>query len=280
MDDDDFATALRAAIAASGLSLDEVRTRLMAHDVRVSIASLSYWQSGRSRPHRAASLAALGPLEEVLGIPRGHLVSRVRPPTPRASDWTDTHPGPLAEEAMRLLGAGEHPVVRRRSIHDRIELDAAGRHRVHRVRCVVTAVADRVAAVPVWTGRQGWHAGAHVRGVVNCRVGRAVPMPASGGLAAEMVLDHPLQVGESALFEYEVTTVGDRPWTGYTRLLDELVREYVVEVAYDPAAPPTAAEAISVVDGREHVTPVRVAAPLAVVVLEAPPGRHGLRWTW
>lgn len=73
----DFAGALRAAVTARGLSLSRLRARLAEHGISVSTATLSYWQSGRSRPERAASRAAIGPLEDVLELPRGFLAVRL-----------------------------------------------------------------------------------------------------------------------------------------------------------------------------------------------------------
>ena len=80
---DAFPTALRTAIQASGLSLDRIQYRLRARGVSVSVTALSYWQSGRRRPERAESLAALGHLESVLGVAPGSLIALLGPPRPR-----------------------------------------------------------------------------------------------------------------------------------------------------------------------------------------------------
>ena len=58
--EDDFAGVLREAVRERGLSLERLRSELSGHGVRVSVATLSYWQTGRSRPERATSLAAIG----------------------------------------------------------------------------------------------------------------------------------------------------------------------------------------------------------------------------
>ena len=57
--EDGFATALRAAVQARGLGLERIQERLRAEGVAVSLATLSYWQSGRSRPARRESLVTL-----------------------------------------------------------------------------------------------------------------------------------------------------------------------------------------------------------------------------
>jgi hypothetical protein len=74
-----FPEALRVAISRSGRSLESLRRRLDERGTPVSIATLSYWQSGRSRPQRAASLRAILHLEELLGLPAGHLMHRIGP---------------------------------------------------------------------------------------------------------------------------------------------------------------------------------------------------------
>ncbi|PXY30910.1 transcriptional regulator [Prauserella muralis] len=69
-----FAAALRAAIRARGLGLERIQYRLRRRGVPVSLATLSHWQSGRCRPERPGSLAALRYLEEVVDVPPGSLL--------------------------------------------------------------------------------------------------------------------------------------------------------------------------------------------------------------
>lgn len=79
----EFADGLRAAIAASGYSLEELAARLAEDGNRVSTSSLSAWQSGLSRPVRAASLRALGDLEKMLGVDPGSLAALLADGEPR-----------------------------------------------------------------------------------------------------------------------------------------------------------------------------------------------------
>jgi hypothetical protein len=78
-----FDEALRAAIMARGLSLERLHVRLAERGVRISLASLSNWQRGRSRPERSASLAAVRELEAILGLPPHSLVTLLGPRRPR-----------------------------------------------------------------------------------------------------------------------------------------------------------------------------------------------------
>src|ERR1700716_1094763 len=78
-----FPAALRAAIQASRLSLDRVQHRLATRGTTISVATLSYWQSGRRRPERPESLHALRHLEAVLRVPPNALTALLGPPRPR-----------------------------------------------------------------------------------------------------------------------------------------------------------------------------------------------------
>lgn len=56
-----FALALRETVQGRGLSLDPVRERLATRGISISLATLSYWQRGRSQPEQAHSLRARAP---------------------------------------------------------------------------------------------------------------------------------------------------------------------------------------------------------------------------
>ena len=76
-ENDPFSAALRAAIAQRGLSLDRIRYHLIQRGHELSVATISYWQSGRSRPERASSIAAIAALEDILGLENGHLAAKL-----------------------------------------------------------------------------------------------------------------------------------------------------------------------------------------------------------
>ena len=97
-----FATTLTAAIRASGLTLDSIRLELAEHDVRISVATLSYWQNGRSQPAGAHAVRTLTAMEQVLGVP-------VRIGTPRGlGGLTDVINGPewACVAGLLLVGRG------------------------------------------------------------------------------------------------------------------------------------------------------------------------------
>lgn len=67
----DFAQVLDEAIVASGLAMSMVRRELLNAGHTISLATLSYWRSGRSLPGRGESMEALPDLERMLGLPPG-----------------------------------------------------------------------------------------------------------------------------------------------------------------------------------------------------------------
>ncbi|WP_124040050.1 hypothetical protein [Neoactinobaculum massilliense] len=71
-----FATVFRSAVAASGMTLSQIVDAMADEGVKVTQATLSYWQSGRSAPRRQSSLDSIDVLEQVLGTTPGTL-SRV-----------------------------------------------------------------------------------------------------------------------------------------------------------------------------------------------------------
>lgn len=78
-DDPGFASTLRQAIDASGVSLTWLRERLAARGEAVSTATLSYWRSGARHPEGAQSLLAVVGLEQLLDLEPGSLTSLVGP---------------------------------------------------------------------------------------------------------------------------------------------------------------------------------------------------------
>src|SRR5690242_15148249 len=94
-----FSPALRAAIQASGLSLNRIQYRLAERGLVVSSATLSYWQSGRRRPTRQESVLVVRTLEEVLRVPEGTLTGLLEPPGTRRRPGP--RPGALVEALWR-----------------------------------------------------------------------------------------------------------------------------------------------------------------------------------
>ncbi|MEU4805279.1 XRE family transcriptional regulator [Actinosynnema sp. NPDC023587] len=293
---DTFAGALRAAIAERGLGLERIREHLAQHGVKVSLATLSYWQSGRSRPERRSSLAAIGHLEEILALPTGYLAGLLGPPRPRGR-WlkrVPDHPAPSTalwsdpdevDWAVRQVDTSWDARLTRLSQHDSVTIGPDRGARGTRSRHVLRAEAD---------GADRWVVVVRVeerdrplpllRPLRHCTVGRLVAQPAAGLVVAELLFDRALRRGDSIVIEHELVNRPPYPVTtdcGRTFRLP--VREYVLEVAFDPLARPVHCESYrNSGDSAEDVRPVEMDAggSLLGVALDFGPGGYGFRWKW
>ncbi|MDI5979873.1 XRE family transcriptional regulator [Amycolatopsis magusensis] len=286
-----FATVLRAAISTRGLPLDRIRDRLSQRGHQNTTATLSYWQSGRSQPQRRGSLAALRDLEDVLGVPGGSLSTLLGPPRPRGrrptrvvrdipSYWPV--PEPVAQSLEEVDPRWDARLTRL-SQHDDLAVGPRREELVCRSRQVLRAEVD---------GPDRWvlisHIDEHDRALPilrahrNCRVGEVVHRPEAGLLVAELVFDRPLRRGETVIIEHSLTNRPPCPLaTNYERKFRLPVREYVVEISFDPLAVPGRCVRFSYENGllKEEAVPVAEFSVHAVA-LDFGPGRYGFRWEW
>jgi hypothetical protein len=293
---DGFARSFRDAVAASGLSLESLRRRLEQRGVPVSIATLSYWQTGRSQPQRAASLQAVVLLEHILGVPRGHLSSRLgparrpgrprRPASPAAtvSETPLPEQAPLLREALRRLGFGPHQELLDLSTHVTVDLDRTGMVTDYTVRNVVRSSRDGAQRIPVYIclERQTEHP-PRLRTVGGSHIARHVAVPEAAIFVWEVLLDQPLPMGSSAAAEYVISLPdGLDPEDASEYFLPRELAEMLMWVRFHPAKVPHELVAYSRFDGDESVTTVDLAGRTSHqhVVHRAGPGTVGLRWAW
>jgi hypothetical protein len=261
----EFPHALRSAIRDSGLSLNRIQYRLRERGHAVSSATLSYWQSGRSRPTRRESVLVVRSLEEVLRVPAGTLTALLEPPGARRG------PGPRTgtEELSRI------------SVHDRYEVGADRRVRRIRHRQVLRAERD---GPDRWAFVYREDALANplpeVRAVWHCRLGPVVVRNAPRLLVAELLFDRVLARGDTVVMEYELAYPGpDAPARArYERTFRFPVREHVMEVVFDPAAVPARCELYVADTARPLV--IEKSGYVHAVGLDVPPCRRGIRWYW
>ncbi|ETK35928.1 hypothetical protein Mco01_05640 [Microbispora corallina] len=259
-----FEHALRAAIRARGLSLDRLHARLRERGVRVSLSSLSYWQRGRSRPERPASLAAVRELEAILALPDYSLIGLLGPPRPR---------GGLAQRARDPLAVLSH--------HEQVTVDPErGRHRAHArtvLRATVPGVDRHLVALPP---------GATLLRAEYCRVGRSSADETGTGLLTELIFDRPLAAGETHVAEYWAAFSPAAPRADrHERRIRVPVGQDLVQVRFkgarlpvrcfhtwspDASAPPRDAGELRVdAFGAAHLLDTDVR-----------PGVRGIRWEW
>lgn len=290
-----FPEALRAAITARGLSLERIQDRLRRRGSTVSSATLSSWQSGRNRPERPSSLAALTSLEDVLRLPQGALAALLGPPRPRGR-WLPAaagRPG-LADVwpawndvtgALRMVDTRWDSSLTRLSCHSRLTLDENGRERSKWSRQLLRADCDGPDRwVTVYRlGRPG--PPPVVRAAASCRTGRVIEVPESGLVVAELLFERPLARGETIIVEYTLEHPSPRPYS--TRIESTLhvpVREYVLEVQFDPARMPIACHSYRTADlesrPQERLLRLDSTGSVHAVALTAGPCRFGIHWAW
>ena len=279
----EFAEALRSAITNRGLGLERLREHLSQHGVSVSLATLSYWQTGRSRPERKKSLQAVVHLEHILQVPPGHLSELLGPPQSRGR-WLRRAPAPMSafwpepsqvEQALDDMETRWDDQLIRVSQQDFVTIGADRTERSFRSRQVLSASMN---------GPDRWvvilHADSsdrplpELRALKNCEIGRLVQDEAHGFLAAELLFDQVLRKGESIVIEHELVTVAPRPLaTRYERQFRLPAREYVLEVTFEGAPP------ASVTQLADH-TSVKPSRTLLDVALDVQPGVRGFHWSW
>ncbi|HTJ68381.1 MAG TPA: helix-turn-helix transcriptional regulator [Actinospica sp.] len=290
-----FDEALRTAVAASGLSLDRIQDRLKRRGSRISVATLSSWQSGRYRPERPASLLVLAELEEVLGVPPKSLSALIGPPRPRGrrlAAVTDNR-GLAAfsagnmESALREVDTRWDEALTRLSTHARLELDARGRERGMYSRQLLRAEVD---GPDRWiTGFQREDPGPPPRLRVEPphRLGKVVENPEIGLIVAEILFDRPLSRGDIIILEYTHENRTPRPYsTTMETALHVPVREYLMEVRFDTTALPEScyfyrtAELDADSRPQERLLKPDAIGSVLAVALSAGPCRLGIRWDW
>lgn len=289
-----FAEALRSAIRASGVTLDRMAERLRDRGTPVSLATLSYWQSGRSQPERPQSLAALANVELLLGLragelgrllespkPRGRTVHRVPEPIDSAAPWSD----PDGFDRMVCgVDISQDNQLTRLSVHDLIVLGPDRAKHVQRTRQVLRAEHDGVdrLVIVAW-GESADEPMPELVPLRNCGIGRVSRDERTGQVATELLFGHTLARRETILIEHEIRCPEPLPEAHDHERVSRLpVRDYLIEVRFDPAALPSHVVRFSDVDGKERVKALTLdsAHTAHALAMDLEPGRFGIRWSW
>ncbi len=287
----DFAQALRTAIGERGLTLERIRYHLQQRGHDVSVATLSYWQSGRSRPERAGSLAALGSLEEILGVPRGSIAGTVpgrrprgTPPPQNAATTLDGlfDAGGELDVMAEELGLDWSEGFRHVSTYESVILRADGTLASHPVQELFEATRDGLDRVPIGYTSDEPGAIPYVDAVRNCRLGRVIERPEQSMLVAELLFNRSLRAGDSLVIEYVYGCIGAlQPVTVLERAALQRTREIHLEVAFTPENLPRTAEKVTVLQGQVTREPIVVSGKfLSLLASDFGPGVVGLAWSW
>jgi transcriptional regulator with XRE-family HTH domain len=291
-----FDEALRAAVAMSGLSLDRIQDRLKRRGSRISVATLSSWQSGRYRPERPASLLVLAELEEVLGVPPEALSALIGPPRPRgrrlaaATDDRGLAAFGATTDMKSALGRVDtrwDELLTRLSTHCRLELDSRGRERRMRSRQLLRAEVDGPDRWITAFQRDDPGPPPKLKVEPPHRLGKVIENAETGLVVAEVMFDRPLRRGDILILEYTHENRTPRPYsTVMETTLHVPVREYVLEVRFDPLALPKSCHSFRTAEPDADARPQeRLLKPDAIgsvlaVALSAGPCRLGIRWDW
>jgi len=292
-----FHVALRAAIDHSGLTLERLRERLDRRGIHVSLASLSYWRLGRSRPERPDSLRAVNAIEGILGLPRHSLQSLLGPPRPRGRWVTREAAGrrygtmlepaqSLAETVEALVGPSDSK-LRAWHLDEAVVVDRHGVLRQIRARQVVRAVADSPDRhIAVYCGEPGVDAAKiDITAVENCRLGRVRRHPHAPVIAAELLFDRALRTGQTHLLEHRVTVADGARAHEYRRAFRYPADSYLLSVRFNSRRLPV--HCTGFLRHGETATPVSddelIMGPghlVHVTARDVQPGVVGVAWAW
>lgn len=286
-----FAASLREAIDQRGLGLGRLVARLEEAGTPVSAATLSYWQSGRSRPGRRGSLECVSALEQILELTPGHLLGQLGRPAVRGRNappptWSDLwNEVPAVVSAFEQMSTDLDDHLTRVSFHDRVHVGPDHTERSTWTRQIMRAERDGVDRFVAMYGNDDPTSPLpRARALDRCEISRTTHDPGTGIVAVEMMLPRPLRRGEFATVDYEfVQSAPYPPAHRYERRRRAANRQYVLEVLFAPAAVPSGAERYcQPVDGAETVEELSIDPDhgLLLVELDGRPGVVGARWEW
>jgi hypothetical protein len=289
----DFAGGLRAAIDASGQSLEEIVERVAEHGSRISASSLSAWQSGLSSPSRAKSLQTIPDLERVLGIADGGLsgllpTQRARRRGPAAApNFADLWIDPTGvSRLLARMGAvvddlGEPEKLSRRL---RLTVDAGGNHRHLTIGALVRA-RHRPATRMLYLTRFPWVSDLPVVAAASGLAFHRFRGDHSKGLGAfELHFDPVIPTQGHGYVEFTIVHPPRLTTTYFNIRVAESCRELSMTVSFDPARLPRRCWAFRKANARDteqllsELTANRAGTTYQLARLDPPPGIYGIRW--
>jgi hypothetical protein len=291
-----FSAVLNLAFESSGVSLERAQEQLAARGVHVSLSALSYWRRGRSRPERPASLRAVAHLEEILGLPERALTAQLGPRR-RRGRWLDHAPDRIdpatgwdRHEIDSLIDEVETPVhngIVRISVHDLYVVGSRREEVSLTTRQILRAETDQVSRMTImYRMYRDLASPPQLKAIRGCRLGRVRIDLAAGFIAAEILFDRVLRLGDTAVVEYEVRGLfPDEETDFFHRLMLGPTMEYVLQIEFDPAAIPARCWRY---ERRRETAPDQGVREIwvggtglaHVAAFNIPPGVIGARWEW
>jgi hypothetical protein len=280
-----FHVVLRTAIHDRGLTLDRLHRRLVELGAPVSVATLSNWQRGLSRPDSPRSAQAVGALESVLGLTAGTLSALVgarRARGPRRPSDHDTSLWAFDQVRAEIDAPADIPCD---SIAIREELVLGPARGQWELR-VQASIRARENHLDRWVYYYEVEEGAlpEVRCGPLLRLGRVATDEQLRTIAAEFLLSRSLARGETYPIDIVLTCARDgvEP-TLHGRWLTWGCGTLAITVRFTGRRRPLAAYQISQLD---QTVPMSDVAELPVVagtaahlcLRDVEPGFHGIRW--
>lgn len=282
-----FASALRMAISARGVTLAQLQSQLRDDGNPVSMATLSYWRSGARQPEGAQSLSAVEGIEDRLGLDRGHLTSLLGPSTrlgtvaPPRLPFDEERVQREADETLAALRAAPQDALRDLSTQMTVQVGLNGtvervitRALVQSTKGVMTEI-PLIDAAPVETDEMPV-----VSDVVGGRVDREYLHPGRLLSGVVIALDTPITAGGTALFEFtETYPPGYPPKQSAWHATSRVARESLIWVRFHPDALPTWCEEYVETED-DYVSTMRSVKSGAVHAARHAfgPGVLGIRW--
>lgn len=291
-----FATVFREALRQRGLPLERVRERLEARGIRISLATLSYWQRGRSQPERAQSLRAVDELESILALPSGALRSLLGPHRPRgrvvskAQDLTASQrvfgENSAVEQALgaafahfnedlcslvirETLRLDEHRCIRSTAVHQVLRATREGASRFTVVHCIDDTAAESIDVV------------------IRCgKPGSVRFLPELRSIVLEILFGRELVRNETVVIDYEILLGPSHvPSTHHERRTRVNLREYLLHVYFHPDALPMSChryyrEQIGAEQRYSRRIALDVSHSAHMLPIRCPAGVHGMSWEW
>lgn len=283
-----FAVALDRALAASRLSLAEVRRRLAGLGNPVSESTLRAWRAGERRPEHPASLEAVDLLEHVLDLPSGSLGSRLGPSRRLGRSRVEPYdslaqtPGALAP-LLRRVGFDPDEPPELECVGGTAVIDIGDDRRVR-------ATSNRM----LWRARRAGARRGHLKLGVDgplddlprstCRgaaLGRAAHDPDVGLAVWEFTLPRALQVGETAMIEWCCHDGVDPAETTYLEgIVESRVDEGGIWVRFDGEVPRHVETFEDSAAGYGSRVVLPTGGSVEHHVRGFGPGVLGVRWQW
>jgi hypothetical protein len=291
--DGPFHLALDQAVRRRRLSLETLQRRLAESGVHVGLSTLSYWRRGRRHPEGKRSARALQLLEGILDLPANSLLTLASASEDmrRAVDeiGLDAALGltPDRMAALHGIDPDANLSVSLLAAHFDVTVDADRAERSLHARCVVSSKVDGADRfVCLYESRAGSAARGELTSTGSCRVGRIRTEPSRGLLAAELRFDRRLRVGETYVFDYEISCVGEPMRTGcFEYGLRLPCPQLVLRVQFRSDAVPVACYRYhrpnqEPAESSTEELPIGASLSAHSIVLNGQVGVHGVRWDW